>query len=92
MKGVNYEKVFKLITSPDWKNYDVERFVIDGTQLTPEEIASAHKMSILFYDHALDIKRATPSDLTKIKVAAIKFAENPHSYMDVTALLRESRA
>ena len=90
-KDVNFEKVFKLVTSKDWKNYDVEEFEVDGEKLTPEEIDAAHKMSIVIYNDNLGGLETTPADLSKIKPIAIKFAENPYTYMNVTTLVREAR-
>lgn len=90
-KDVDFEKVFKLVTSRDWKNYDVEDFEVDGEQLSPEEIDAAHKMSMVIYDDTLGGQEVTAAELVKIKPIAIKFAENPYTYINDSSLAREAR-
>ncbi len=90
-KVIDFEKVFKLVTSKAWKDYLVTEFEIDGEKLSPEEVDAAHKMSMVLYNDSLGGQEASSSELTKIEPVAVKFAEDPYTYLNVSTLVREAR-
>lgn len=92
--SLNFDKIFKLVTSSDWKNYKVGGdYLCEGKPLTPAELTAACLMSIVIYDkNTTNIKGSSPTIVDQIKKqAAIMFAQNPHLYTNVTSVVQEAQ-